>query len=110
MAVEILRDLQKASVSAFASGGAGTFYTVVVNFANRSIIKTNINVAGTLTSQLVVASPSLVMPSGVAQDELEMDMIAAAACVTSNGVVKIICSSVSGVKIAGSRNINLWIG
>jgi hypothetical protein len=80
----------------FTSPSKGTFF--------------NVSVASALSGDRIVPTPSLVMPSGVDEDELECDPIVAYGSCTSNGTVRLFIGSVDGSFIYGQRNINLVIG
>lgn len=106
-------DSTGATVNLSATGGGGslTVYTVEVDFGSLGEhSKTfDLSLAGAVAGQKVIASPSLVMPSGVDEDELEMDMIAVAGRVISNNNVRIVAASVGG-RVTGRRNINIVLG
>jgi hypothetical protein len=70
----------------------------------------SVSVAGALAGDRVVATPSLIMPSGVDEDELECDPIYAYGSCTTNGTVRLFVGSVLGGLIGGQRNINLLLG
>lgn len=97
-------------VKASASGG-GITKEVLVDFGNTSSTSKTFDVAmaEALTTHKVVATPSLNMPAGVDADELEMDMLACAGRVISNGMVRLTVASSSG-PVRGQRNINVSLG
>jgi hypothetical protein len=113
MAIEALRDISRAGTSAFAGGGGGggSFYVATVDFGSQGKAQAVFDVAvvGAAVGQKVLASASLDMPAGVAEDELEMDMLACAARVLSANNVRLIVASLGG-RITGQRNINLIMG
>jgi hypothetical protein len=112
MAIEALRDISRGGTSAFAGGGGGgTFYVATVDFGTVPRLEAifDVAVAGAAVGQKVVASASLDMPGSVAEDELEMDMLAVAGRVLSTDNVRLIVASL-GSGITGQRNINLILG
>jgi hypothetical protein len=84
--------------------------TVTVDFGTSGeYVKTfDVTVTGAVTTQRVLAAPSLSMPAGVAQDELEMDPLNCSAVVQAADTVRLIIASVSGARVSGQRNINLF--
>ena len=80
----------------FTTPSRGQFFTVAV--------------ASAIAGNRVVCSPSLVMPVGVAEDELECDPIDVYGSCTVNGSVRLFVYSVLGGILGGQRNINLLIG
>lgn len=70
----------------------------------RAVIKD----AAALPGQRISISPSLAMPDGVSADELEMDMLAAAARVNAAGEIEIIAASL-GAPLSGARPFTLII-
>lgn len=108
MAIEALSDIARAGNSAFAGGGSGISATVEIDSATPYISKFFIvSVPGAVAGQKVICSPSLDMPIGVAQDELEADPITVAGVVSGPGSVRMLVASVNGSPIGGKRNINL---
>lgn len=91
--------------------GAAAAYMATVDFGaeGESQAVFDVAVAGAAVGQKVVASASLDMPAGVAEDELEMDMLAVAGRVTGTNNVRLIVASLGG-RISGQRNINLILG
>ena len=80
----------------FTTPSRGQFFTIAVPSA--------------ISGNRIVCSPSLVMPSGVAEDEIECDPIDAYGSCTVNGSVRLFVYSVLGGILGGQRNINLLIG
>ncbi len=84
---------------------------VTVNFTTASKGQFfSVSVVSALAGDRVVATPSLIMPSGVDEDELECDPIYAYGSCTTNGTVRLFVGSVLGGLIGGQRNINLLLG
>lgn len=83
--------------------------SVTVNFNTQKTINTTFTVAGALTTQNIVMTPSLVMPSGLSQDELEMDTFICAAYVSAANTVQAIIQAYPG-PVVGNRTFNLTIG
>lgn len=92
-------------------GAALTISQVTVDFgstpANAKAF--SVTVSGATVGQKVIAVPSLDMPAGVDDDELEMDMLMCAGRVTAADTVRLIVSSSWG-PITGQRNINVVLG
>jgi hypothetical protein len=93
------------------AGGGGLSEMVTVNFGNLAAKERvfTMTVAGAVMGQRVMATPSLLMPAGVALDELELDPITVAAAVVAANTVKLVVASTRG-RIRGQRNINLILG
>jgi len=70
----------------------------------------SVSVASAVSGDRIVATPSLVMPSGVTEDELECDPVIAYGSCTTSGTVRLFVGSVNGGLIIGQRNINLLLG
>jgi hypothetical protein len=100
------------SWTADATGGGGGVAPVqaTVDFGLGKLeIVADVTVTGATVGQKVVATPSMDMPSGVSEDELEMDMLACAGRVVSTNTVRLTVASLrSG--IVGQRNINVLVG
>jgi hypothetical protein len=62
--------------------------------------------SGAALGDLIIAAASLAMPEGLSADELEMDMVTAAAAVTGPNTVLVKAVS-SGAPVSGIRNFNL---
>lgn len=90
-------------------GGSAEVHTLEIDFGEGARSKTfDLSLPAATAGQGVVASVSLDMPAGVAQDELEMDPITCSAAVAVPGVVRVIASAQAPV--SGKRNINLILG
>lgn len=91
-------------------GGSATVSTVTVDFGSpgRRSILVDVALATAAVGQKVLASPSLDMPAGVSEDELEMDGLTVAGRVLSAGNVRLICYATG--PISGPRNINIILG
>jgi hypothetical protein len=92
--------------------GAGVSASVVtVDFGAAGGIEKvfNVALAGATPGQKVLATVSQDMPAGVAEDELEMDMLAVAGRVPSADLVRLTVASIRG-PIRGQRNINILLG
>jgi hypothetical protein len=61
---------------------------------------------GATIGQKIVASPSLNMPAGVAEDELEMDPVCVAGHCKTAGQVRLLVYSARGGLLSGKRNVN----
>ena len=113
MAIEAVSSIKKGAIDAFATGGgAGTLYAVTVDFGSVPVAQKffSVSVAGAALGNKVVISPSLDMPAGITEDELEMDMLVCAGRVTAADTVRILVSSVNGGTLTGQRNLNLILG
>ena len=97
-----------ASWQADATGGGGATITMAeVNFTTPASVRFfNITHVGATAGQKVLAVPSLSMPAGVAEDELEMDPFTVAGHCTTAGQVRLLVASVNGALLSGKRNIN----
>jgi hypothetical protein len=88
----------------------GSITEVTVDFATASPGQFfDVSVPGVTVGQKVMASPSIAMPAGVAEDELEMDPIFAFAAVNTADVVRLFVGAVGKGQIFGPRNINLMV-
>jgi hypothetical protein len=70
----------------------------------------NVSLPGAIAGQKVLASASLSMPAGVAEDELEMEPIVVAGVCLSNNFVRLLVASARGGILIGKRNINVTLG
>lgn len=96
------------TVLSAAGGGSVTITQLTVDFVTPSRAAFfDVTLTGAVVGQKVVAAPSLDMPSGVSEDEMEMDPIAVAGRVVATNTVRLLVSS-SGV-ISGQRNINVMV-
>jgi hypothetical protein len=108
MAIPVVSDLIKDSVSAFAGGGGGiTITRVEVDFGS---VGTNakvfdVSVPGVLLGQKILVSVSLEMPAGVAFDEIEMDPLSVAGHAVADDTVRLIVGARD--RIIGKRAINI---
>lgn len=94
-----------------AAGGAAAIEVVEVDFTTAAASKFfDIAFASASVGQQVVVSPSLDMPTGVAEDELEMDPIVTAGRVLSAGNIRVFVASATGALLTGKRNINVMVG
>lgn len=94
-----------------AAAGSASITQVTVNFSAASVGQFfNVAVAGAIAGQKVMASASLNMPAGVAEDELEMDPIIAYGHVKTAGQVRLFVGSANGGLLGGQRNINISLG
>lgn len=84
-------------------------YTVQVDFGSTPAESKTFDVAlsGAVTTNKVIASPSLSMPAGVDQDEIEADPITVAGVVPSSNNIRLTVSTTNGSAITGKRNINV---
>lgn len=100
-----------ASWQAFGGGAAAIFAVAAVDFGAAPVLAKTFDVAvgAAVAGQRVVAAPSLAMPGSESEDEFEMDMLACAGRVVSNGNVRLTVASL-GAPVAGQRNINLTLG
>jgi hypothetical protein len=91
--------------------GSVVIDTVEVNFLTAASARFfDAAVSGAQVGQEVIAVPSLVMPVGVQEDELEADPITCAARVSATNTVRILVATVNGAPIKGKRNIKLIRG
>lgn len=93
-------------------GSSTTIHEATIDFGteNSRLERTfDVSIVGASVSDKVIAYPSLNMPAGIAEDELEMDMFTCAAKVTSSGIVKLTTVSLGG-PVQGQRNINFILG
>jgi Protein of unknown function (DUF2793) len=65
--------------------------------------------AGAAPGQKVVVTPSLDMPAGLSEDELEMEPLAVSGRVLSAGNIRLHVASLSGAPVLGSRNFNVIV-
>lgn len=110
MSIPAHSDIVRSGVSAFAIGGGGgaTITRVEVDFGSSGRVSSktfDVTVPGVTSGQMIVASASLDMPAGVAEDELEMDPISVAAHGVAADTVRLIVSSHSTLR--GKRAINV---
>jgi hypothetical protein len=93
------------------SAAGASVRSAVVDFGTLGLSEISVDVAavGASVGQKVVASASLEMPAGVAEDELEADMLVAAGRVKAANVVRLTVSSIRG-PISGQRTINFYVG
>ena len=93
------------------AGGSASVETVEVDFTTASRGRFfDIALAGASVGQQVVAAPSLDMPAGIGEDELEMEPILAHGRVLSSGNIRLFVGSVLGGPVHGKRNINVTLG
>lgn len=92
-------------------GGSASITSVTVDFGTNNMQQMIFDIAlpGATVGQQVIATPSLDMPAGIAEDELEMDMLTCAAKVLSANNIRLIVASLGGA-ITGQRNINIVLG
>lgn len=64
---------------------------------------------GATVGQMVQATPSLKMPAGVDEDELELDPIVVSGYVTTAGQVRLLVASINQSPLYGSRIINVTL-
>ena len=87
---------------------SGNAIEVQVNFASPSRGQFfDVAVPRAVLGQKVLVAPSLNMPSGVAEDELEMDPLVAFGHVKTAGQVRLFVGSAQGGVLGGPRTINL---
>lgn len=92
--------------------GGGSVYVREVDFGSPGAVEKffTVTITGATTGQRVIATPSLDMPAGVDEDELEMDPLVCAARVSATNTVRLLVASPAGGRISGKRNINITIG
>lgn len=93
-------------------GGGATVTQREVDFGSPGAAEKffSVTITGATVGQRVIATPSLDMPSGVDEDELEMDPIVCAARVSDSDTVRLLVAAPGGGRISGKRNINITIG
>ena len=69
----------------------------------------DVALSGATVGQKVLCAPSLVMPSGVAEDELEMDPLVCHGAVKTAGQVRLFVGSANGGTLGGARNISVTL-
>jgi len=94
-----------------SGGGTASVSTVTVDFGTMPVSSKSfvVPVTGAMLGQKVIAVPSLDMPVGVDEDELEMDMLTCAARVMAADSVKLVVASVGG-SVSGQRAFNILVG
>lgn len=94
-----------------AGGGSGIVCSeITVDFTSLASEKFfDATLVGAVVGQKVLATVSLNMPSGVDEDELEMDPITVAGYVTTTDQVRLLVSSVNSSPIYGQRKINVTL-
>jgi hypothetical protein len=108
---------QIATCAFVLANAAGLPYTpakvfqVTIDFGapGKKTINTTFTITGVTTNQNIVMAPSLVMPSGLSVDELEMDTFICSAYVSAADTIQAIIQAYPG-PVTGTRNFNLTIG
>ena len=92
-------------------GGSGLVCSeITIDFTSLASEKFfDATLVGAVIGQKVLATVSLNMPSGVDEDELEMDPITVAGYVTTTDQVRLLVSSVNSSPIYGQRKINVTL-
>lgn len=97
------------SVSGGGGGGGVTLYVVEVDFGTTpdqaKIFQ--VTVPGVSVGQKIIATPSLDMPTGVDEDELEADPVVVAGRVSAANTVRLMVATITGTPLTGKRNINV---
>ena len=95
------------AVSNAAGGGAND---LTVTYAEPSQGRFfDVALSGATVGQKVLSAPSLTMPAGVAEDELEMDPLVCHGAVKTINQVRLFVGSANGGILRGARNISVTL-
>jgi hypothetical protein len=91
-------------------GGGGSISTVEVDFTSPSSGKFfDVSLPGATAGQKVITAISTAMPTGVSEDELEMDPLLCYGEIAVNDQVHLFVGSARGSQVSGKRNVNLMV-
>lgn len=91
-----------------SGGGATSSHVVDFGSTPRTAKTFDLTIAAAVTTNLVLASVSADMPSGIRADELEMDPLVASAHCPTNGTVRVVVASVAG-PVMGQRRVSITL-